>query len=70
MCTQKDADLNPEKGDNSMDATVTSTSFADFIKANYEKIKAITPLNPTLSKDDEWRTNDSWDKIFKESDGK
>lgn len=41
--------------------------FNDFIKNNMEFIKRITPMNPTISKDDEWRTDDysEYDKIRK-----
>lgn len=32
--------------------------FNRFLKNNMEFIKQITPMNPTISKDDEWITND------------
>lgn len=28
--------------------------FNDFLRANMDFIKQITPINPTISKDDEW----------------
>lgn len=39
--------------------------FNKFLKDNMEFIKQITPMNPVISKDDEWRTDDysSYDKI-------
>ena len=39
--------------------------FNKFLKYNMEFIKQITPMNPDISKDDEWRTDDysSYDKI-------
>lgn len=39
--------------------------FNKFLKDNMEFIKQITPMNPAISKDDEWRTDDysSYDKI-------
>lgn len=32
--------------------------FNKFLKDNMEFIKRITPMNPAISKDDEWRMND------------
>ena len=32
--------------------------FNKFLKDNMEFIKQITPMNPVISKDDEWITND------------
>ena len=39
--------------------------FNKFLKDNMEFIKQITPMNPVISKDDEWGTDDyySYDKI-------
>lgn len=41
--------------------------FNDFLKDNMNFIKQITPMNPTISKDDEWRTDDysKYDEIRK-----
>lgn len=41
--------------------------FNDFLKNNMEFIKQIAPMNPTISKDDEWRTDDysKYDEIRK-----
>lgn len=41
----------------SNDKPITNEEFDAFLKANMDFIKKITPLNPTISKDDEW--NDS-----------
>ena len=57
-----------KKEEENMESTMIrskSISFSDFIKANREKIADITPKNPTISKDDEWRKEDGWDKEFK-----
>lgn len=32
--------------------------FNDFLKNNMDFIKQVIPMNPTISKDDEWRTDD------------
>lgn len=32
--------------------------FNDFLKNNMDFIKQIVPINPSISKDDEWRTDD------------
>lgn len=32
--------------------------FNKFLKENIEYIKSITPINPSISIDDEWRTDD------------
>lgn len=32
----------------------TMREFNEFLKANMDFIKQITPMNPTISKDDEW----------------
>lgn len=42
----------------SNDKPITNDEFNAFLKANMGFIKKITPLNPTISKDDEWRTDD------------
>lgn len=41
--------------------------FNKFLKDNMSFIKQITPMNPTISKDDEWRTDDysKYDEIRK-----
>ncbi len=41
--------------------------FNDFLKNNMDFIKQIVPTNPSISKDDEWRTDDysKYDEIRK-----
>jgi hypothetical protein len=36
--------------------------FNKFLLENSAKINAITPKNPSISKDDEWRTETFWDE--------
>ncbi len=36
------------------EARKKNDEFNEFLKANKDKIDAITPKNPTISKDDEW----------------
>ena len=62
-----------KRGD--VDMTTITTNNVDFmlaelLKQNREKIKSITPLNPTLSKDDEWRNEHEWDELYKETKNK
>lgn len=45
-------------------------SFSDFIKTNRKKINTITPKNPPISKNDEWRNEDFWDDLYKEKQDK
>ncbi|MFA9465600.1 MAG: hypothetical protein ACERKN_15050 [Velocimicrobium sp.] len=49
---------------------IDNNFFNDFLKLNKTKINAITPKNPTISKDDEWAKEDCWDNDYKEQDGK
>lgn len=35
-------------------------NFNDFLKENKSKIISIAAENPSISKDDEWRTEDIW----------
>ena len=46
---------------------VQMQEFNKFLKDNMSFIKQITPMNPTLSKEDEWRTGDysKYDEIRK-----
>lgn len=46
---------------------VQMQEFNKFLKDNMSFIKQITPMNPTLSKEDEWRTDDysKYDEIRK-----
>lgn len=42
------------KSENSVCCQAKMKAFDKFIKDNKELINSITPLNPTISKDDEW----------------
>lgn len=46
---------------------VQMKEFNDFLKNNIEFIKQVVPMNPTLTKNDEWRTGDysEYDKMRK-----
>lgn len=44
----------------------SNTSLTKFIEENSKKIKEITPINPSISAQDEWRQEDFWDKFSKE----
>ena len=39
---------------------------ASLIQDNIAKIKSTTPVNPPIKKDDEWRDEINWDKLYKE----
>lgn len=39
----------------SRELTLKRFSLAEFVKENRAKIDSVTPRNPTISKDDEWR---------------
>lgn len=43
--------------------TVNDFSLTEFIKANSARIHSITPRNPTIKKNDEWRDEDFWDDL-------
>ena len=45
---------------------IDNNFFNEFIKLNKAKINAITPKNPTISKDDEWAKETCWDNDYKE----
>ena len=51
------------KGDVDMNTTVNNLdySLAELIKNNKEKIKSITPKNPAIGKNDEWRNEEEQD---------
>lgn len=66
-----DKGKRPEgKGGESMTTPTTinpnNISLSEFIKRNSKKIHAITPKNPSIPKDDEWRDEDFWDDLLKE----
>lgn len=42
---------------------IDNNFFNEFLKINKAKIDAVTPKNPTISKDDEWRNEDFWDDM-------
>lgn len=53
---QEELKVKIEKtGGNEMNTATPAVSLAAFIKANEELIFKITPKNPFLNKDDEWR---------------
>ena len=39
---------------------------ANLIQDNIAKIKSTTPVNPPIKKEDEWRDEAHWDKLYKE----
>ena len=41
-------------------------ALSELIKNNYAKIVASSPVNPTIKKNDEWRTETCWDTDYKE----
>ena len=36
----------------------------NLIRDNIVKIKSTTPVNPPIKKDDEWRDETHWDKLY------
>lgn len=40
---------------------IDNSVFNDFLKVNKSKINSIVSKNPSISKDNEWRTEDFWD---------
>ncbi|MCM1025777.1 MAG: hypothetical protein NC432_05050 [Roseburia sp.] len=42
-------------------AEIDIATFNQFLQQNKEKINAITPKNPPITKDDEWRHEQVWD---------
>ena len=65
MC--EDVSNNISKGDVDMNKTMSlDSALAELIKRNEEKIKSITPVNPPIAIDDEWRNEDEWDKLYEE----
>jgi hypothetical protein len=66
MC--KDKQRSSDEGVNKMAEmilNVNNFSLSEFIKANRSKIDAITPVNPTIKQDDEWRDEDCWDELYR-----
>ncbi len=45
---------------------MNNSTFNDFLKMNKSKINSIVPKNPSISKDDEWCTEDFWDEDYQE----
>lgn len=61
-------DDKKDKGDVGMKTAVNNLDYAlaELIRKNKEKIKSITPVNPAIDKDDEWRDENEWDELYKE----
>lgn len=38
----------------------------NLIQNNIAKIKSTTPVNPSITKEDEWRNELHWDKMYEE----
>lgn len=38
----------------------------NLVQDNILKIKSITPVNPPIKKNDEWRDETHWDKLYEE----
>ena len=57
---------NKKKEENNMTlselAKKENDIFNKFLLENSAKINSITPKNPSISKDDEWRTETFWDE--------
>lgn len=75
MCRRvsKNNFMHTEEGDVDMTTITTNnvdSMLAELLKQNREKIKSITPLNPALAKDDEWRNEHEWDELYKETKNK
>jgi len=49
---------------------VDNNSFNEFLNLNKEKIDAITPKNPVISKTDEWNGESFWDTDYREQNSK
>lgn len=65
----RDKKTNKTEGESNMtncQASQERYSLSDFIKKNQEVIKAITPKNPKIGKDDEWRNESFWEEDSKE----
>ena len=46
------------------------TTLLKLVQDNAVKIKATTLKNPSIEKDDEWRDENHWDKLYKELSAK
>lgn len=57
-----------KKGAVDMNTAVNNLDYAlaELIRNNKDKIKSITPVNPAIEKNDEWRNEDEWDELYKE----
>ena len=42
------------------------TALLKLVQDNITKIKVATLKNPSIKKDDEWRDENHWDKLYKE----
>ena len=67
-------DKHHSEEDDNMNANtaikVDNKFFNEFLRLNKTKINAITPKNPTISKDDEWAKETCWDNDYKELNNK
>lgn len=68
MCTKKQKDKN-ERKINMESTAYKEFSLSKFVKKNKLKIEQITPVNPSISKGDEWN-NELYDKLYKDVDKK
>lgn len=58
MVKKKRKNKNAENGGTMPAGAVlemNDSAFNDFLQANKEKIDSVTPHNPSIAKDDEWR---------------
>lgn len=44
----------------------TDKEFQKFLDENRDLIRAITPVNPVITKDDPWYYEDCWDEDYKQ----
>jgi hypothetical protein len=56
-----DTKIESKNGGTDMNAVMKEDVLAAFIRTNKEKILKITPVNPPIKKDDQWRKEDYWD---------
>lgn len=70
MSKEKDISTKDKKEDDDMMVNtaikIDNNYFNEFLRLNKAKIDAMTPKNPTISKDDEWVNETFWDTDYKE----
>lgn len=49
-----------------MTKQVDVSLFNDFLKKNKSKISSFAKTNPSISRNDEWRNEDCWDRDYEE----